>query len=195
MSVSLRKKSKVHTTPIESAFLKSETLWKEIVLKDVVEQLGIKSNKDIKIKIEVDRNPPLHFQTEEKLLLRPFSFYVKCFDLPSLFAGKMHALLFRKWKNRVKGRDWYDMEWYIRKSVPLSLTHFLQRAIDTGDWQKETITTEEFLHLLTEKIHTTPIESIKADVRPFIQDQNQLKIWSTSYFLDLVKLSKIEEKP
>ena len=194
MKVRLRKKTKRHQSPIESAFLKSDNLWEELILEDIVTQIGIKSNRNIKIKIKIDRNPPPEFQTEEKLLLQPFSFYVKCFDLPSLFAGKMHALLFRNWKNRVKARDWYDMEWYIRKSIPLSLPHFLQRAIETGDWQKDNITTEEFFDLLTEKIHTTSIENIKTDVRPFIRDQNQLEIWSPSYFLDLIRLLKIEEK-
>ena len=192
MRVSIRKKQKIHKSAIESAFLKSETLWKELVLEDIVEQMGIKSNKNIKIKIEVDRNPPLNFQTDEKLLLRPFSFYVKCFDLPSRFAGKMHALLFRKWKNRVKGRDWYDMEWYIRKGVPLNLTHFLQRAKDTGDWQEPTISKEELLVLLRKKISATPIESVKTDVRPFIKDSRQLEIWSATYFLDLAELLKVE---
>ena len=193
MQVSLRTKSKIHKTPIESAFLKSETLWKELVLEDVVEQLGIRSNKNIRIKIEVDRNPPLNFKTEEKLLLRPFSFYVKCFNLPSLFAGKMHALLFRKWKNRVKGRDWFDMEWYIRKGVSLNLEHFLERAQESGDWEKPTISKEEFLDLLREKIKTTSIDKVKADVRPFIRNMKQLEIWSPQYFLDLVDLLKIEE--
>lgn len=193
MQVSLRTKNKIHKTPIESAFLKSETLWKELVLEDVVEQLGIRSNKNIRIKIEVDRNPPLNFKTEEKLLLRPFSFYVKCFNLPSLFAGKMHALLFRKWKNRVKGRDWFDMEWYIRKGVALNLEHFLERAQESGDWEKPTISKEEFLDLLREKIKTTSIDKVKADVRPFIRNMKQLEIWSPQYFLDLVDLLKIEE--
>ena len=191
MSVSLRQKSKIHTTPIESAFLKSDTLWQELVLEDMVKQIGIKTNKNIKIKIEVDRNPPLNFQTEEKLMLRPFSFYVKCFDLPSLFAGKMHALLFRKWKDRVKGRDWYDMEWYIRKGVSLNLTHFLQRAQDSGDWQSPTISKEELMDLLRTKIQSISIEKVKADVRPFIKDANQLEIWSSQYFLDLVNLLKV----
>ena len=110
MKVSIREKDKKIKSAVESAFLKSETIWKELVLEDVVKQVGVKSNKSIKIKIEVNRIPPLRFQTEEKLMLRPFSFYVKCFTRSSLFAGKMHALLFRKWKTRVKGRDWYDME-------------------------------------------------------------------------------------
>ena len=192
MRVSLRKKQKIHISEIESAFLKSETLWKELVLEDIVVQMGIKSNKNVKIKIEVDRNPPLDFHTEEKLLLRPFSFYVKCFDLPSLFAGKMHALLFRKWKNRVKGRDWYDMEWYIRKGVVLDLGHFLQRAKDTGDWENQSISKDDLLELLRQKIKATPIENVKADVRPFIKDYRKLDIWSATYFLDLVELLKVK---
>lgn len=193
MQVSLRTKSQIHKTPIESAFLKSETLWKELVLEDVVEQLGIRSNKNIRIKIEVDRNPPLNFKTEEKLLLRPFSFYVKCFDLPSLFAGKMHALLFRKWKNRVKGRDWFDMEWYIRKGVSLNLEHFLERAQESSDWENPTISKEELLDLLRDKIKTTSIDKVKADVRPFIRNMEVLEIWSPQYFLDLVGLLKVKE--
>lgn len=193
LKVSLRNKVKTKKTAIESAFLKTETLWEELVLEDIVAQIGIRSNKNIKIKIEVDRNPPQGFNTEEKLMLRPFSFYVKCFDQPSLFAGKMHALLFRKWKNRVKGRDWYDWEWFVRKGVPLNLSHFLQRARDTGDWTKKSISKKQFLQLLTEKINTASFENIKADVRPFIKDAKQLDIWSKPYFLDLVALLKVEE--
>lgn len=193
LKVSLRNKLKTKKTAIESAFLKTETLWEELVLEDIVAQIGIRSNKNIKIKIEVDRNPPQGFNTEEKLMLRPFSFYVKCFDQPSLFAGKMHALLFRKWKNRVKGRDWYDWEWFVRKGVSLNLSHFLQRARDTGDWTKKSISKKQFLQLLTEKINTASFENIKADVRPFIKDAKQLDIWSKPYFLDLVALLKVEE--
>lgn len=86
MTVNIKEKDKKIKSNVESAFLKSETIWKELVLEDIVKQTGIKFNKQIKIKIEVDREPPLGFTTEEKLLLRPFSFYVKCFTLPSLFA-------------------------------------------------------------------------------------------------------------
>ena len=193
MTVSLRKKEKNGNSPIESAFLKSETLWEELVLVNVVEQLGIRSNRNVKIKIEIDRNPPQKFQTEEKLLLRPFSFYVKCFDLPSLFAGKMHALLFRKWKNRVKGRDWFDMEWYIRKGVRLNLEHFLQRAKDSGDWNENTISEAEFRELLQNRIKTTPIERVVQDVRPFVKNVQALNIWNAQYFLDLAAQLKVED--
>lgn len=186
IKVNIQEKDKKVQSAIDSAFLKSETIWKELVLEDVVKQVGIKSNRAIKIKIEVDRNPPLHFETEEKLLLQPYSFYVKCFTRSSLFAGKLHALLFRKWKSRVKGRDWYDMEWYIKKGIPLDVDHFLQRASESKDWQSETITQEQIIGLLKEKINSVSLENVKEDVVRFIQDDTKLKIWSAGYFEDLV---------
>lgn len=192
IKVSIREKDKRIKSSIESAFLKSETIWKELVLEDIVQQAGIKSNKSIKIKIEVDCVPPLGFKTEEKLLLRPFSFYVKCFTRSNLFAGKMHALLFRKWKNRVKGRDWYDLEWYIKKGIPLNKEHFLQRAKDTGDWNKKSITEKQFLKLLHEKINSTSLNKVKEDVVHFVKNDNVLDIWSTDYFNDLVEKIKFE---
>ncbi|MFY7668101.1 MAG: nucleotidyl transferase AbiEii/AbiGii toxin family protein [Crocinitomicaceae bacterium] len=191
--VSIREKDKRIKTQIDSAFLKSETIWQELVLEDIVKQHGISSNKSIKIKIEIDRVPPLGFETEEKLLVRPFSFYVNCFSLPSLFAGKLHALLFRKWKNRVKGRDWYDMEWYIRKGVPLNIPHFLLRAKETKDWNEETINKEQVLELLKEKIHSVSFDSVKDDVRKFIRNDEQLAIWNTDYFNDLIQKMKFGE--
>ena len=190
--VSIREKDKRIKTPIESAFLKSETLWQELVLEDIVKQHGISSNKSIKIKIEIDRVPPLGYETEEKLLVRPFSFYVNCFNLPSLFAGKLHALLFRKWKNRVKGRDWYDMEWYIRKGVPLNTSHFLMRATETYDWKEASINEEQILDLLKEKINSVSFDAVKDDVRKFIRNDEQLKIWNAKYFNDLVEKMRFE---
>lgn len=193
MQVSIREKEKKEKTNIDSAFLKSETEWKELILEDIVKQAGIKStNRTMKIKIEVDRRPPLGFTTENKLLTRPFSFYVKCFNKPSLFAGKMHALLFRKWKNRVKGRDWYDLEWYIKKGIQLDLRHFALRAKDTGDWTKEDLTQEDVLEVLREKFKTVSFDSVKEDVIPFIKDDKVLEIWGEQYFNDLLEKLKFQ---
>ncbi len=191
MRVSIQEKDKKIQTNVESAFLKSETVWKEIILEDIVKQAGIKSNKNIKIKIEVDRNPPLEIDTEQKLLLRPFSFYVKCFTPSSLFAGKMHALLFRKWKNRVKGRDWYDLEWFIKKNISLDLNHFSQRGKDTGDWTKKNITQKQLHSLLSAKIDVVSFVRIKEDVVRFVKDDKSLQIWSADYFHDLVEKIKM----
>ena len=185
MKVSIREKKKTVKSSIDSAFLKSETLWKELVLEGIIPQQGINRIANIKIKIEVDTKPPLGFETEEKLLLRPFSFYVKCFTLTDLFAGKMHALLFRKWGQNVKGRDWYDMEWYIKKGISLNLHHFVLRAKDSGDWNKDLITENEFRKLLAEKIDSVNMKYVMDDIKRFVKDQEALEIWSPQYFHDL----------
>jgi hypothetical protein len=172
--------------------LKAETIWQEIILEDIIKETGVRSNKTLKIKIEVDRQPSLNFKTEEKLLLRPFSFYLKCFTKSSLFAGKMHALLFRKWKNRVKGRDWYDLEWYIKKGIPLDVNHFLTRAKDSNDWQDDSISNEQIIELLDTKIKTVSFSSIKEDVVRFIPNDDIIKIWSPEYFKDLIEKIRFE---
>ena len=192
MNVSISEKQKVKQNNINSAFLKSETIWRELKLETIIPQNGLDTKANIKIKIEVDTEPPLNFKTEEKLLLKPFSFYVKCFTLPDLFAGKMHALLFRKWGTNVKGRDWYDMEWYIKKGIKLDLGHFLTRAQDSGDWEGESISEIEIRNLLSKKIDTVNMNYVKADVIRFIKDPTQLDIWSTTYFHDLVSNLEIE---
>lgn len=193
MVVTIKTKHKSVVSAVESAFLKSETFWGELILETSVSGLGIKQNIGLKIKIEVDTKPPLGFETEEKLLLKPYSFYVKCFVLEDLFAGKMHALLFRKWGNNVKGRDWYDLEWYIKKGINLNLQHFLSRARDNSDWSKETISESEFKKLLTARIENLNIEIAKKDVERFIQNPKVLQIWSKQYFLDLIKMLKVKE--
>jgi hypothetical protein len=141
----------------------------------------------VKIKIEVDTTPPPGFLTEEKLLLKPFSFYVRCYALPDLFAGKIHALLFRKWKQRVKGRDWYDMEWYIKKGVRMNLSHFTQRAIESGDIQQKELGKEEFLKLMRERIESVSIDAVKEDAGRFISDARKMDLWSKHYFMDLME--------
>ena len=166
-------------------------MWRELVLESVIPQNGLSQVANIKIKIEIDREPPLGFDTEEKLLLKPISFYVKCLTLPNLFAGKMHALLFRKWKNNVKGRDWYDMEWYIKKGIPLNLSHFVTRAKDSGDWDRDEITKEEFRKLLSDKIDAVKMDYVINDIRRFIKDSRMLDIWSPQYFHDIVSHLKI----
>jgi predicted nucleotidyltransferase component of viral defense system len=191
MQVSIKEKKKAKDTHVDSAFLKSETIWRELVLNSIIPQSGLGQQANIKIKIEVDTVPPVGFETEEKLLLRPFSFYVKCFTLPNLFAGKMHALLFRKWKENVKGRDWYDFEWYVKKGVAMNLKHFIERAQGSGDLQDEKLTEQQFRKLLTDRINSVDMEKVKADAVRFIPDGTRLDIWSKTYFADLAGHLKI----
>ena len=104
----------------------------------------------------------------------------------------MHALLFRNWKQRVKGRDWYDLEWYIKKGVALDLHHFLLRSNDTGNWTDEVISKDQVIQLLIDKIDTVSFDAIKEDIVRFIPDDSVLDIWNQQYFRDLVNKLKFK---
>lgn len=171
--VEIHKKDKRLFGRVESAFLKDNT--------DVYD-LTFQTEKSIKIKIEVDTNPPLGFQSEDLLLLQPFSFWVRCFTLPDLFAGKMHALLFRNWKNRIKGRDWYDFEWYVRNGVCLDFGHFQER---TRQFNGLEMNKDFFKKLLHERLSTADIKGVVRDVEPFLRNTEDTAIWSNNYFLQL----------
>ena len=175
-TVTITKKDKRTFDKVESAFLKDNT--------DVY-NLTFQTEKTLKIKIEVDTNPPLEFATEQKLLMLPFSFTTRCFTLPDLYAGKMHALTFRAWKNRIKGRDWYDFEWYVRNRVALDFEHLRVRTKEFNDID---LTKELFLELLKERISKADINAVKADVIPYIIDKRELDIWSSDYFLQLADM-------
>lgn len=175
-SVEIKKKDKKSFGKVESAFLKDNT--------DVYD-ISFQTDRSIKIKIEVDTLPPLHFKTEQKLLILPFSFMTRCYTLPDLFAGKMHALVYRAWKNRVKGRDWYDFEWYVRHSIPLDFNHLAERILQ---FNHETIDRESFMILLKDKFASTNIEHVKKDVLPFIKHPEELNIWSNDYFQQLADM-------
>ena len=178
--VEIRKKNKKNFGKVESAFLKDNT--------DVYD-ITFQTEKSVKIKIEVDTQPPLKFKTEQKLLLLPQSFMTRCFTLPTLFAGKMHALVYRAWKNRVKGRDWYDFEWYVRHNISLDFTHLSERALQ---FNQEELDKETFLQKLNERLATADINQIKADVLPFVRNPKELDIWSNDYFLQLAKMIRFE---
>jgi predicted nucleotidyltransferase component of viral defense system len=179
--VVITKKEKKNFGRVESAFLKDDTH---------VYNLSFQTEKSLKIKIEVDTVPPLGFKTEQKLLLQPYSFMTRCVTLPDLFAGKMHALVYRAWGQRVKGRDWYDFEWYVRNGVPLDFEYFRQRAID---FNGEDLTYEKFLELLTERLATTDINMVKRDVLPFVKNPSELQIWSNDYFVQLAGMMKFQK--
>lgn len=174
--VEIKKKDKQNFGKVESAFLKDNT--------DVYD-ISFQTEKSIRIKIEVDTNPPLKFNTEQKLLLLPKSFMTKCFTLPDLFAGKMYALVFRAWKNRVKGRDWYDFEWYVRHRIPLDFNHLAERILQ---FNGKLITKNEFMDLLRQRLTSTNINMVKADVLPFVRQPEELDIWSNEYFLQLANM-------
>lgn len=178
--VEIKKKDKKSFGKVDSAFLRDNT--------DVYD-VTFNTEKSIKIKIEVDTQPPLKFGTEQKLLMLPHSFMTRCFVLPDLFAGKMHALVYRGWKNRIKGRDWYDFEWYVRHNVPLDFGHLTERIFQ---FDNEIVTKDVFINQLKEKLSTANINQVKDDVIPFVKNVKELDIWSNDYFVQLADMIRFE---
>ena len=171
--VSIVKKDKKTFGRAESAFLKDNTEAYDIKFQ---------TKKTVKVKIELDTDPPLAFETEQLALQQPYSFMTRCFTLPDLYAGKMHAMVYRAWQRRVKGRDWYDFEWYVRWNTPLDFKHLQERI---REFNGEEVTKESFMSLLRNKLATTDIKRVKEDVIGFVDNPHELDIWSNDYFVQL----------
>ena len=190
IKVTLRKKSKTNESAIESAFLKNDTSIHTLdieaeELSDILD--GIHRGKRLKIKFEIDTNPPLGFQTTAYTLLLPTTFNVVAMTLPNLYAGKLHALMFRSWKNRVKGRDWYDFEWYVKRGVKVNLEHLKERMAESGDFDRGDVLTGDIVkELLINKIENLDIDQAKNEVQIFIKEKSRLDFWSRDYFKMLV---------
>jgi predicted nucleotidyltransferase component of viral defense system len=175
--VEIKKKDKKTFGKVESAFLKDNT--------DVYD-IAFQTEKTVKVKIELDTNPPLGFETGQKMLFKPFSFMTRCVTLPYLYAGKMHALAFRNWKTRVKGRDWYDFEWYVANKIPLDFEHLQRRIYEFNGIQ---MSKDDFMEALRQRLATVDMALVKEDVLRFLRtDPRELDIWSNDYFLRLADM-------
>ena len=174
---------------VQSAFLKGNTR-NELLIIETGEEITrmVPAGQVLKIKLEVDTDPPPGFATQTRYLLHPIPFAVRCYTLPNLFAGKMHALLFRKWKNRVKGRDWYDLVWYAASHPQLHLAHLEQRMRQTGHWSgDQPFSPPAFSDLLNEAIDRLDVDQARRDVAPFVKEQQMLAIWSRDFFRDVAR--------
>ena len=175
--VEIKMKHKGQPSAIESAFLKESS--------DVFD-IGFTTEKRQKVKIEVDIDPPPKFSTEMCVLNEPRSCIVRAYTLPDLFAGKVSAALFRKWKRRIKGRDWYDVAWYIAKRVPLDLAHLVERAKESAP-EADVSTPEKVLAALNARIDAIDFEDARLDVEPYVMDKLELDIWCADFFRQMVR--------
>lgn len=179
-------KSKVAETAIESAFIKGNTLIHLLKIKAINPPVsGVHTDELLKIKLEVDTDPPLGAEYEVKYLLMPIPFHVRVFSPGSLFAGKVHALLCRGWNNnRVKGRDLYDYVWYLSQKIPLNINHLKQRMIQTRHLQENCILDRmSIAKLLDKKFKSIDFKQAQTDVMPFIKNIAELQMWSAEFFM------------
>ena len=180
--VEIKMKHKGMPSAIESAFLKESSN---------VFDIGFTTEKRLKVKIEVDIDPPPKFNTEMKLMDRPRKFWVRSYDLPGLYAGKVSAALFRKWKNRVKGRDWYDVAWYIDHRVELDLVHLVERAKESEP-TADVSTRERLLATFDTRIDAVDFANAREDVLPYLKDPSEVEIWSREFFREYVRRIRIK---
>lgn len=186
---------------IKSAFLKGNTSQHLLNIEapaDIIKTFG--QGRLVKIKFEVDTQPPLDFESEKKTLLVPSPFTVHTMTLPSLFAGKMHAILCRNWTSRPKGRDWYDLVWYISHGYELDIKHLNARLQQNCAWQENQGLTipagldeNYILELLRVRIDDLDIAAAKRDVEVFISDKRVLDIWSRDFYMDIIQQIKFKK--
>ncbi len=180
---------------IKSAFLKGNTSQHLLNIEapaDIVKAFG--QGRLVKIKFEVDTQPPLDFESEKKTLLVPSPFIIHTMTLPSLFAGKIHAILCRNWSTRPKGRDWYDLVWYISHGCELDMKHLNARLQQNCAWQEnqgmtipKDVDESYIIELLKKRIGNLDIAAAKRDVEVFISDKRVLEIWSGDFFMEIIQ--------
>ena len=185
--VRVAQRKKALKSAVQSAFLKANTLKQLLVIETAEEILReVPRGQVLKIKLEVDTDPPSGFSTETKYLLQPIPFAVRVFALPDLFAGKMHAILCRKWKTRIKGRDWYDLVWYAANHPQLHLSHLEQRMRQSGHWKNtKALSVASFKTLMLNAIEHLSVDQARREVEPFVRNPESLKIWSRDFFKDV----------
>ena len=188
-SVEFEHREPTQQTAIESAFLKAHTLKQLLVIEADAEWFpGLHLGSALRIKLEVDIDPPGDFETESRYLLQPIPFAVRVYSLPDLFAGKLHAILCRRWQTRVKGRDWYDLVWYAGRHPQVRLSHLEERMRQSGDYRDETpLTRGRLMELLRQAVDQLDVGRAQDDMVRFVRDPRTIDVWSRDFFREVVQ--------
>ncbi len=175
---------------IKTAFIKTMTLTSLKSIGIEYNKLqNIHRNEKSSVKIEIDTLPPIGFQSEFKYLLNPIPFSIRVMKLQDLYAGKMHALIGRKWKSRIKGRDWYDFIWFQKHSIKLNIKHLeakLKKSMHLNE--NSELTLSELKQMLKDRIESIDFEQAKTDVVSFVKDPRQIENWSQELFMDIAEM-------
>ncbi len=186
-SFRVERRSKRVSTAIESAFIKDGTRVNlaHVGMPDYLQE-RLPRLPRVRIRLDLDTDPPPLARYEVLTLLTPIPFQVRLFDLPCLFAGKLHALLCRDWKMRVKGRDFYDFVWYLGRRVRCDVRHLQARMEQTGHWESgDDLDVVHLRRLLARRFEQVDFDQARNDVRPFIRDDAELDLWDRPFFQSL----------
>lgn len=190
-SMTVRKKEKTKQSAVQSAFIKGNTVQNilEITSNDAA-IYGLNPNALVKIKFEIDTNPPEGAGFQYMNAINPANYRAKLYDMPSLFAGKIHAVLCRDYKHRVKGRDFFDYIWYLKKGTSVNLFHLQKRMEQSGKWNPlELLTEKKLKELLEDRFKAVDFDSARQDVSPFLAEieREGLLLWDAEFFIDITK--------
>ncbi len=192
LNLSISEKEKTNETNITSAFLKGDT--KEHILLFFPNDTSILDNNkmgNIKIKFEIDVNPPKGATYEFKTKLLPSAHQVRLYDEASLFAGKIHAILCRNWKSRFKGRDLYDYVFYLSRNTSVNLNHLREKLLESNYINEDfDLNINSLKELLYKRFEEIDFENAKEDVQNFIQNTEELKLWNKEFFCEITNMIK-----
>lgn len=191
MEVVKKEKSK-GDNDVQSAFVKGNT---QILLMSFFpnnnEVDNVIKDQTIKIKFEIDTDNPKGGVVETKYRLLPAPYEVKVFDEPTLFAGKIHAILCREYKNRIKGRDYYDYLFYCAKGTKINLEYLENKLKNSNKISNDTKLDFPLLKkMLQERFASVDYNLARKDVSSFITDQESLSLWSKELFLSTLDYLK-----
>ncbi|MCX5726191.1 MAG: nucleotidyl transferase AbiEii/AbiGii toxin family protein [Candidatus Saganbacteria bacterium] len=171
---------------VEEAAGKDKTVLSEFIrFRGLLSELGLAAHKNEKlfIKLEIDSNPPRGFETEVVLVNKNFLFKVQSYQPPSLFAAKLHAVLFRKYE---KGRDYYDLLWFLTRDIPINYGLLTNAAAQTekGAVGFDAGKTKE---MLLARIAAVNFTSLLNDARPFLENDAEVEYFRREYFSGAVE--------
>lgn len=171
-----------------SAFLKGDTKEHILMFFPNENMQNTTSLKNIKIKFEVDINPPSGAKYDLKYKLLPSPHQVKLYDEASLFAGKIHAILCRNWNYRTKGRDLYNYIFYLSKNIYVNLELVKEKLIDSNVLKRnDNFDINVLKEMLTNKFNEINYNDVKEDVIAFIEDKDSLNLWTKEFFIEITK--------
>ena len=189
LNFKIETREKAVDSAVKSAFLKGNTR-EHLMYFYADERLArsIAPSEVIKIKFEVDTDPPPFATLEHKYRLRPSPYEITLYDEPSLFAGKIHAVLCRAWKNRVKGRDLYDYVFYLSRGAAVNLPHLEARLAQSGYIApKAHLNLDTLKEMLCQRFEQIDFENAREDVLPFIRNADSLSVWGSEFFTQITK--------
>lgn len=187
INLNITTKEKSFDSNITSAFLKGDTL--ELILRFFPSDEEHKYDhilKNLKIKLEVDINPPMGATYEDKYKLLPSPHQIKLYDKESLLAGKIHAILCRGWNNIVKGRDLYDYIFFLASDTKVNIELLKNKLIESNYInEKDEFDINKLKKILINKFEKIDYSKAIEDVKPFIKNIDNLNLWSKEFFIEI----------